>query len=628
MATKLKGYMGRLLRVNLSDRTVIKEELNREWARDYIGGSGLGIRYAYAEVPPETDPTGEQAKLYFFTGPVTGTLLGTSGRYQIIFKSPLTELLCDSSSSGYWGAELKQAGYDGIVIEGKSDKPVYLWINNEKAEIKDASAHWGKDTERTQRDLLEETGDNKARVACIGIGGENGALYAGVINDEGRAAARGGGGTVMGSKRLKAIVVRGTGSVETANPEKFHELAVAFNKKNAEEGAGFGKVGTISVHDDRWPISDIPVKNWSEPSCEELCTPLGGNNLLEIMPRRTNSCFGCPIRCARWVKIEHGPYAFEGPGPEYESSAALGTLCMNINREAMCYANHLCNLYGLDTISTGATLAFTMECYEKGYLKKEDLDGMELRWGNAEGMMLLIEKIAKQEGAGKFLGLGTRRMAERIGRDSADFAVHVKGLELPMHDPRTRFSWASTYATATRGGCHLKGMSDTWEDATDPLPEWGVMGPQPSQQNTGKAVLTRYAQVWGHLRDSLVVCHFATTGFQPSLFSNLLTAATGRETSVEELVILGDRINNLHRAYNNRCGITREDDTLPKRVMTPLKGGGADGLVPDLEGQLLELYAIKGWERDGKPSRKTLEALGLGFAADDLYGAAAPRPVK
>lgn len=620
MDKKMSGYMGKVLRVDLTGGKVRSEELNWEWASDYIGGSGLGIRYAYDEVPPDTDPLGKDAKLYFMTGPVTGTFLGTSGRYQVVFKSPLTGILCDSSSSGFWGAELKRAGYDALIIEGKSRIPVYLSIKDDEVEIRDALGLWGKNTEEVQRDLIHELEDEKVRVACIGTAGENKVLYSAVINDEGRAAARGGPGAVMGSKKLKAIAVRGTQKVEVADPAGFREVAASINKRNAKEMSGLGEKGTISVHDDRWPISDIPVKNWSEPSSEEVCVPLGGDKLLEIMPHRTNSCFACPIRCARWVKIEEGPYAFEGPGPEYESSAALGSLCMNIDREAMCYANHLCNLYGLDTISTGASLSFAMECYEKGYLNIDDLDGIDFHWGNAEGMMRLIEKIAKQEGAGKLLGLGTKRMAEIIGKDSMDFAVQVKGLELPMHDPRTRFSWASTYATATRGGCHLKGMSDTWEDLTDPLPEWGFVGSQPSQSNDGKAELTRYSQVWGHLRDSIVMCHFATVVFQPSIFSDLLTTGTGRKTTVDELIEIGDRINNLHRVYNNRCGIRREDDTLPKRVMTPLRGGGADGLVPDLQGQLEDLYSIKGWEPDGRPSKKTLNSLGLEFTVSDLYG--------
>lgn len=617
----MKGYMGKLLRVNLTTRQITEEPLNPEYARDYIGGSGLGIRMAYDEVPPDTDPLSPEAKIYFMTGPVTATSLGTSGRYQVIFKSPQTGILCDSSSSGYWGAELKSAGYDGLIIEGASDSPVYLYINDGKTEIRDASTHWGKDALSVQDDLREEVGEPKAKVTAIGQAGENGVLFSCIVNDQGRVPGRGGNGTVLGNKKLKAIVVRGTREVELADPEGYKNVAVAINKLNATHPGltDLRKYGTPEVLDNRWPISDIPVKNWSVGSNEAICTAVGGKKQFELQPKKVVDCYRCSIGCSGQVVIEDGPYKMKGARPEFESTGALGTMCMVDDVKAVCYANELCNSYGLDTISCGATIAFAMECYEKGLLTKDDLDGIELTWGNKDALIELIHKIGKQEGAGKLLGVGTRKLAKKMGGGSIDFAVQVKGLELPMHDPRAGFAWASNYATASRGGCHLHGMTDLYEESEDPIPEWGFTGKYTRLSNEGKHEMARFAQNWAHVLDSLVMCYFATVLLKPSDFCNLLNTATGSDLKPKDLLVMGDRINALHRAYNYRCGIRREDDTLPKRVMTALAEGGAAGKIPDLEGQLEKYYQLRHWEPDGKPSKDLLVELGLKDVAKDLY---------
>ncbi len=617
----MHGYMGRLLRVNLSEGRFRDEPLDERYAQEYIGGSGLGIRLAYNEIPPEADPLGPENKLFFLTGPVTGTLLGTSGRWQLVFKSPLTGILCDSSSGGFWGAELKQSGYDGLIVEGVSPQPVYLWIDNGRIEIRDAARHWGKDTFQIQKDLKEEVHQPDACVAAIGTAGERGILYSCVMNDEGRAAARGGCGAVMGAKRLKAIVVHGTRQAIISDPEGFRQVAVEINRKNAADPGleDLRRYGTVDVFDSRWPISDIPVKNWALGSSEQACTPLGGREILKRMPHRHRACHRCTIGCARWVRIESGPFAMDAPGPEYESAAALGTLCLVRDVEAVCYANHLCNLYGLDTISTGATLAFAMECREKGLLGREDTDGIDLTWGAAEAMVQMIHRIGRAEGAGIFFGEGTRRMALKIGRGTMDFAVQVKGMELPMHDARAGFAWASNYATASRGGCHLHGMTDVYEESSDPMPEWGFVGRHTRLSNDGKAEMTRFAQNWAHLLDSLVMCYFATVLLKPGHFCRLLDTATGSSFSPSDLLVIGDRINALHRAYNYRCGIRRADDTLPARALMPLREGGAAGAVPDLAGQLDRYYQLRQWDPSGKPTETALCSLGLEDAARDLY---------
>ncbi len=617
----MKGYMGKLLRVNLGSGRIAEEPVSPEHARNYIGGSGMGIRLAYDEIPPEADPLGPENRLLFMTGPVTGTSLGTSGRYQVVFKAPLTEMLCDSSSGGHWGTALRRAGYDGLVVEGAASEPVYLYVEEGKAEIRAASQHWGKDTFAAQEDIRQEIGQRGVRVAVIGPAGEKGVLYSAILNDDARAAARGGGGAVMGAKRLKAIAVRGSAEVQLADPEGFTELARAINRRNATDPdlEALRKYGTADVLDSRWAISDIPVKNWSVGSTEAVCTAIGGRRIYELMPRRHSACHRCTIGCARWTRIEEGPYRMDAPGPEYESTAALGTLCMVLDVRAVCYANHLCNLYGLDAISTGSTLAFAMECVEKGLLASQDLDGIELRWGSAEALIRMIEKIGRGEGAGRLLGLGTRRLAQKLGGGSKEWAVQVKGLELPMHDARAGFAWASNYATASRGGCHLHGMTDLYEEGENPIPEWGFTGTYTRLSDTGKAEMTRFAQNWAHVLDSLVLCYFATVLLKPSDFCALLKAATGSALRPEDLLCIGDRINALHRAYNWRCGIRREDDTMPVRAMTPLKEGGAAGKVPDLAAQLERYYRLRRWEADGRPSRAVLLELGLEDAAADLY---------
>ena len=618
----MKGYMAKLLRVNLTTRQVSEEPLDPKLARDYIGGMGLGGRLAYDEIPPDTDPLGPDAKILFMTGPVTGTVLGTAGRFQVVFKSPLTGILCDSSCGGHWGAEFKKAGYDGLIVEGATDAPVYVYINDGKTEIREASHVWGKGSFETHDALLEEVSEPKARVLSIGLAGERGVLYACMIDDQGRTPGRGGTGAVMGSKNLKAIVVRGTRQIELADPEAFKAVAVGLNKHTATTPgiAGIRNYGTSTGMNAFWPVGNIPVKNWQLGSYEDIATKLGGERLNETITRRDpGTCHNCAIICSRWVDIEEGPYKMSGPGPEYESLGALGTMCLVDDAEAVAYANHLCNMYGIDTISCGATIAFAMECYEKGLITKGDTGGIELTWGDKDVLVEMVNKIAHREGVGEMLAQGTRKMAEQLGGDSMDFAVHVKGLEAPMHDPRARFAWGATYATSSRGACHLHGNTGIYEDKEDPVPEWEFLGKYPRHSNQGKGKMARFAQNWSATISSMAICYFAAHTFVPSDLAALINHATGFGLTPKDLLVFGDRINALYRAYNYRCGIRREDDNLPLRLLTPVAEGGAAGKVPDIEYQLKEYYEVRRWEPDGKPSYDSLVELGLEDVAHDLY---------
>ena len=613
--------MDRILRVNLAEKDFRIEPLNPKWVEEFLGGSGYAIRLAFEEIDTDIDPLDPKAKLIFMTGPLTGTVLGTTGRFELVFKSPLTGLLCDSSSSGFWGAELKKAGYDGLVIEGESEEPVYLWINDDTVDFRPADHLWGMDALKTKEQLLEELEDTKARVLAVGEAAENGVLYSCAINDAGRTPGRGGSGAIFGKKKLKAIAVKGSKEFGLANPEEYRKAAAAMNKTNAVNPVmqGVKDVGTSGDLDGLWALGDVPVKNWSKGSYEEICTNLGGARMRDTILVRHSSCYKCTINCCRWVKIDDGPYKMDGPGPEYETLAALGTLCLVDDQKAVAYANDLCNRYGIDTISCGGSIAFAMECYEKGFITKEDTEGVELTWGSKNAVIAMIHKIGRGEGFGKFLGTGIRNMAAALDGQADEFAMHVKGMEFPMHDPRCFFGWAGTYASGPRGACHLHGLSLWYELKPDPLPEWGLSGEYPRQTDEGKGKVVRTGQSFAHVVNSSVVCYFSMIVHKPHHLAELLSHATGRKISVEDLLVLGDRVHLTHHAYNYLCGSRREDERLPARILTPLPDGGTEGRVPNLKKQLDELYKLRGLEEDGKPSRGILQELGLSDIEMKLY---------
>jgi aldehyde:ferredoxin oxidoreductase len=618
----MDGYMGSILRVNLTKREFKTEPLQPKIARDYIGGTGLGNRIIYDEVPPSTDPLSPENKIVFATGPLTATNYPSGARYQICFKSPLTGMLCDASSGGYWGADLKRAGYDALIIEGASPEPVFLWIHNGKVEFRDASHLWGQDALKVQGTIQREIGDERIRIACIGPAGERQVLLSCIVNDEGRSPGRGGNGAILGAKKLKAIAVRGNGGFSIHDLEKYNALCKKIAKDNATSPvtASMREYGTAQVLDNFWSMGDIPVKNWQMGLWEEGCKNLGGKKMKETILVSHTACYRCTLGCSRWVKIDQGPYKMDGPGPEYETLAALGTMCLIDNLNAVSFANDLCNRYGMDTISTGAAIAFGMEAYEKGLIKKEDTGGIELKWGDAQAMIAMVYQIGRKEKIGALLGQGVKRAAEKLGRDSWKYAVHVKGMESPMHDPRTFFSMGLTYAVGPRGACHLHGHAPLWEGVPDPVPEWGLKGTSPLFRSEGKGNLVKLSQDFTAVVNSMVSCYFLTFILKPSDLAAVLTAATGTKYTAHGLLKVGERIMALHRAYNNLCGISRKDDVLAPRQLEPTKEGGNAGKVPDMEVMIKDFYKASGWTSSGKPSRKTLESLGLKEVAKDLYG--------
>ncbi len=455
------GYTGKILFVDLTTGAIKEESPSESVYRDFIGGAGLGVRILYERMKPRADPLGPENILSFVTGPLTGTPTPASGRFTVVTKSPLTGAWAESNSGGTFGPELKAAGYDAIFISGVATKPVYLLLSGGKAELKDASHLWGKDTNETDDILHLELGEPEIKVACIGPAGEACSLISGIVNERGRIAARSGVGAVMGSKRLKAVAVRGDKKVSVAEPEKLKSARNAFNKNIKASGfqQSLTAVGTGGGVSFLVSIGDCPIKNYNLSGSEAMptCTNLDSANM-DKFKLKSYGCHACPVRCGAIIQVKEGPFATKGEvhRPEYETLAALGTLCLNDNVESVIRANEICNLYGLDTMAAGSVIAFAMECYENGLLGKEETDGIELAWGNAEAVIAVLQKLARREGFGAVLADGVEKAAERIGKGSEEYAMHVHGQGLPCHDPRVNPSQGTAYFVDADPSRHMQ----------------------------------------------------------------------------------------------------------------------------------------------------------------------------
>jgi aldehyde:ferredoxin oxidoreductase len=612
---KLKGYIGKILRADLTHSKVQLEELKEEWALQFIGGSGLGAKYLYEMTNERTDPLGPENPLIFMTGPFTGTAVPLSGRHGVVSRSPLTGIFGESDVGGSWGANLKKAGFDGIIVTGRSEKPVYLWVHNGKWEIRDASHLWGKDTYEIDPILRGETHE-KAVVSTIGQAGENQVPMAAIMTDgkDGRAAGRCGMGAVMGSKNLKAIAVYGTENVPLYDSGIVGRLPKEYGaqiNKNAESFRKYGTAGSLSTFE---AMGTLPLQNWKFVGrWEESAEKINGFTISETVLTGRYFCYACILGCGRKVKIESGPYAgVDGAGPEYETLALIGSNCLIDNLEALCYANELCNRFGLDTISTGAAIAFGMEAYEKGLIDREDTGGIELQWGSTDALIEMIKMIAKKKSFGEFLGKGVKRASEEMGKNSIEFAMHIKGLELPAHDPRAYNAGAVAFATSARGACHLSGLSHTFERVLK-APEIGIPEPLDRFQVGGKGILAAKTQNLMGMMDSLKLCKFILFGgITLTHIVKWYHDVTGKEMTIDDFMKTGERIFNLKRLYNVRLGITRKNDFLPFRSLTFKRIG--KGLTPNLPplGQMLgEYYEYRGWSEDGIPTPERLKELGL-----------------
>lgn len=600
----MAGWAGKLLRVNLTEGTISKEDLKLEDARNYIGGRGLGSKILMDEVDPRVDPFSPENKLIFMTGPLTGTFAGSSGRYEVVAKAPLTGTIGASNSGGHFGPELKYAGYDGIIFEGKSDKPVYLYINDDDVQLRSAEHLWGKTVFDTTDELLKETAED-ARVACIGPGGEKLVLFATVMNDKHRAAGRSGLGAVMGSKNLKAVVVRGTKSIEAAKPDEFLESCIdARNKLKAHPvtGAGLPAYGTEILINILNQAGALPTRNWRDGGYFEYADEIGGESLKEKYLVKNKGCFGCNIGCGRVTRIPEGKFKSFGEGPEYEAAWALGADCGVRDLAAISKANFICNELGIDPITMGSTIACAMEMYEKGILTREEL-GRSLNFGDAEGIVEMTRMTGLREGFGDKLAEGSYRLAESYGHP--ELSMSVKKQEMPAYDGRGVQGMGLEYATSNRGGCHVRGYLTSPEILGVPVKLDPLV-------TTDKAGWLKTFQDLTAVVDSAGICLFTTFGIGLPEIAAMLRGATGMDCSDEEVLKAGERIWNLERMFNMKAGFTKADDRLPERLLKePLPNGPAKGKVVELDTMLKEYYQVRGWDENGVPTSEKLQELGL-----------------
>ena len=614
----MSGYMGKTLRVDLGAGELWDEPLNEGYARAFVGGSGLAARIIYDMVDGDTDPLGPDNPLVFMTGPLVGTAMPSAGRCSVSALSPLTHIWGEANTGGFWGPELRFAGYDGIVITGRAEKPVWLSIVEGQAELHDAADLWGADSYETQRQVREVLGEPRARVACIGEAGENQALMAAVMNDHGRAAGRTGMGAVMGSKNLKAIGVRGAAKIPVAEPEVFKIVVREVFACQDEDmmAMAFKLAGTAGGVDMLLMYGDMPIRYYQQGEWEKASN-LSGVLMADQYLNKGVACYRCPIACGRETRAPS--YGLEKvDGPEYETLGALGSLPMVDDLEAVIYAGHLCNVYGLDTISTGGTISLACEMFERGVLTTADTDGLEIRYGDVQMIHQLIHMMARREGFGDVLADGNAALAERF--DVPELAVTVNRLEVPMHDPRAFAGMAAIYALSPRGACHVQGDMYGADMGSRPPLELGVSPGDRFETSEEKGRISARQQAWRTLYNAMILCQFQNPGVERVL--GVLNSATGWDLKADDLLTLGKRIVTLKRLLNLRRGLTRADDRLPQLLTQPLAEGGTEGAVPDLDTLLAGAYAEYGWDWEtGVPSEQTLDGLDLGFATDVIKDA-------
>jgi aldehyde:ferredoxin oxidoreductase len=614
------GWQNKILRVDLSRGSCVAEALNMEWAQQFLGQRGLATKYLVEEIDPTIDPLSPDNKLIFATGPLTGTAASTGGRYSVITKGALTGAIACSNSGGYFGAELKIAGWDMIILEGRSPTPVYLYIEDDEARLLPADDLWGCSVWETDERLHARHQDPLLRVSAIGRAGEVGVLYAAIVNDLHRAAGRSGVGTVMGSKHLKAIAVRGSKGVRVADPGRFLEVTTAKKRvlaENAVTGQGLPTYGTQVLMNVINEIGALPTNNASKVQFDGA-SRISGEAMHQPRPTdgkanlvTNQACFGCTIACGRVSRIDHEHYTVKNKpeywgasgGLEYESAWAMGADTGVDDLEALTYVNFLCNEQGMDPISFGATVAAAMELYERGAITEAETGGLALRFGSAEALARLAELTGAGEGFGGEIGLGSKRLCEKYG--APDLSMTVKGQEFPAYDPRGVQGMGLTYATSNRGACHLRSYTVASEvlgipEKTDPLvPD-------------GKAALVKAFQDATAVVDSSGLCLFTTFAWALDDIQPQIDAACEGDWSLDRLLEVGERIWNLERQFNLDAGFTKRDDRLPERLVTePAQSGPAKGKVNELDKMLPEYYHVRGWDDDGVPTSETRQRLGL-----------------
>jgi aldehyde:ferredoxin oxidoreductase len=610
------GYTGKILRIDLSNQSVKEEEVSEELARNYLGGAGFAIKYLYDELKPGTPALGKDNKLIFAVGPLTATGASCSSRMAVVAKSPLTNAVGMALAGGHFPAEMKRSGYDMMIIQGKAEKPTYITIKNDEVRFRSAEKLWGMMTADTQLFIKEELGDHNYRVACIGPAGERLVPMACIVNER-RTAGRKGLGAVMGSKNLKAIAVYGHKRPAIVDATGFKKARQTMNKAMKDSEVlypQFAKAGTPMVVDATSEMGIYPIKNWSATGEVDMVKGLGADAQHKMIVNKAY-CYDCPVGCSQIKMVTAGPYAgYLSEGPEYETTYSLGSTLGIDYLPAVIAADRLCDEYGLDTMSAGVVIGFAMELYEKGILTKEDTDGLELKFGNHSILLEMLRKITYQEGLGEILSQGTKKAAEKIGKGSEAYAMHIKGLELPAYDVRGAKAHGLNYATAYTGADHNRGYA--FQEIFDiPVPE-----KVDRNATKGKGRLTKWNQDTRAVTcDCATMCAFLLDMAVPAVAcqntADLVNAAAGMNFTAEDIGKIGERLNNVARLFNIREGFSRKDDTFPKRIMKEaIKAGASKGQLisqKDLDEMLDEYYEARGWDKDGTPTDAKLKELGI-----------------
>ena len=617
----MNGYNGKILHVNLTKGNVTIESPEQNFYRTYMGGSAMGTAYLLKHTPANADPLGPENTLCLMLSVVTGAPISGQSRVTATAKSPETGLIGDSQAGGFWPAELKKSGFDGIVIHGRSEKPVYLWVHDGEAALRDASHLTGKFTAEVEDIIFEELDDKRIQVLQCGPAAEYGVLYGALINMANRANGRTGMGTVMASKNLRAVAVRGTKQPENAEREALKSLA-KWGAENFEDSdvAGLGMLGTAGVLKPQDDDGTLPTNNWRSGSFSQADS-ISGEVLYNAVLKERDTCFACVVRCKRVVEITDGPYQVDPRygGPEYETLATMGSYCGVSDLAAISYANQLCNMYGMDTIACGATIAWAMDCFENGLLTTKDTDGLALNFDNAEAMVQLVEKIGKREGFGEILGEGSTRAAEKLGVGE-HLLVATKKHEFPAHMPQVKRSLALIFAVNPFGADHQSHEHDpSYGGYPDRMAELDLKNPQADDTlNEEKVRFAYYTQLLYSCLDSLNLCQFvwgnAWQLYGPSQMVEMVRSVTGWNVSLWELMKVGERRLNLMRAFNSREGVGAEEDTLPRKMQVALEGGASDGVSvseEEVEQAKSLYYQMAGWDKQGHPTRSKLAELGI-----------------
>ncbi len=613
----MKGYQGKVLKINLSDKTTETVDIPESWYKKYIGGEGFAAKIIYDTLEPGIDPLGEDNILVFSTGPLTATQAPCSGRLCIGFKAPQSGTIGMANVGGFMAPMVKRAGYDAIVISGKAPEPTYLYINDSDIQFRDAKELWGLDTKETEDKIREEIGNARARIIEIGPAGENLVKFAAMITDAHRAAGRGGGGAVMGSKNLKAVACFGSSEIRVSAPGQLAEGAKKARKELNDEAFVrdlLTPFGTPSFTDAINACGTLPTRNWQRTTFDRI-EKIGYQAYHEVLKVKPNPCYACPIACGRHTEIQEGEFKGQsGGGPEYETVAAFGTKCDVDDLNLIAMANYTANRLGLDTISTGSTIATAMEWYEKGIIDKETTGGIELEFGNGRAMLDMVSKIAFRQGFGDVLAEGSYRAAKKLGKDALKYVIHVKGIELAACDVRASKAEALSHMISPRGGDHLRPFASTIDALGYIEPELGINEKKDPLQDSDKAWVKPLMEV-AMLTNLLGVCLFTniTLAVKGKTWAELYNAATGQNANLEDMLQASERIINIERLFNYREGFDRKDDTLPERLTSePAPDGVGKGQVVDEKVLLDEFYTAMGWDlKTGYPVDKKLSELGL-----------------